>query len=193
MLGPLLLAAAALTIREEPYVLRESCVAGSAVVATLHRGDPVHILFSLSDSGETCYKISVDARGLTVEGSVPAGALAGLEEFERGVRTASSANSVKVTGQFEAPSKRVRPKDNPAILEASRLIERNQPNKALEILEHTLKTGWRDPQALVLAGIASYRNHSPRQAMDFWRESLALEANPEVETLYRNVENAQKH
>src|SRR6202022_3992228 len=102
----------------------------------------------------------------TVEGSVPASARAGREEFERGLRTASSADSVKVTGKIEAPPKRPGPKDSPTILEASRLLESNQPHRALETLEDALKTGGRDPQALVLAGIASYRSDSPRQAME---------------------------
>lgn len=75
----------------------------------------------------------------------------------------------------------------PAVTRAARLLEANQPAKALQTLQPLL-TGDRDPDLLYLAGLAAYRNDQIKDALLYWRQSLELRPNQPLERLYRRVE-----
>ncbi len=69
------------------------------------------------------------------------------------------------------------------------LIETNQPRKALELIETgLLRSSRKDPFVLSLAGLAAYQSDQPRQALQYWGESLAVRPNPSIESLYRKAQ-----
>jgi hypothetical protein len=67
------------------------------------------------------------------------------------------------------------------------LIEASQPVKALEILEAELKKR-KDPGLLTLAGVAAWRSDEVPKALEYWRQSLDLQPNAELEAMYKRVE-----
>ena len=192
MTGLLLFFVSAISLKTDGFALRESCDSDSTVIATLHRADPIQIRFGLADGNAMCYKVSVVVDGKAVEGSIPARALIGVEEFERERQNAASGASIRVLRAAETapPAVAVKPggRKSAALTDASRLIEQNQPNKALAILESSLRQSRKDPQALMMAGIAAYRSDNAKLALEYWKESLALEPNADVERIYRKVQ-----
>src|SRR5258708_19544134 len=77
---------------------------------------------------------------------------------------------------------------NNVTVQAAHLIESSQPAKALEILEPAIKKQQRDPNLLALAGIAAWRSDEPKRALEYWRGSIALHPNPDLERLVHRVE-----
>lgn len=89
MVGPLLLYLFAVTVKQDPTVVRSGCGDDEPVVAHLAAGTPVEIRFALAD-GSACYKVSAGA----VIGYVAGPDLAGLDEFERQRRGGQSVSQV---------------------------------------------------------------------------------------------------
>lgn len=190
-----ILGLAAVTVRE-PAALRSSCAPDSPAVARLEAGTEVTVRFSVG--GEDCYKIAAGK----LEGYLGSGSLQGLESFDRARRSAAwldaetilrsvaSSESTPAQKAADRPATgRLETKTRSSILpEASKLIHESQPAKALEVLQQEMKTHPRDPGVLALAGIAAWRSDDPRRALDYWRDSLAVDPNPELERLYRKVE-----
>ena len=63
--------------------------------------------------------------------------------------------------------------------------------RALEILEGELRKK-KDPSLFALAGVAAWRSDDPRQAIAYWRSSVAMEPNPEIDKLIARVERERK-
>jgi hypothetical protein len=70
---------------------------------------------------------------------------------------------------------------------AAHLIETSQPAKALQVLEEVVKKQ-RDPGLLALAGIAAWRSDDAKRALEYWRASIHLHPNSDLERLVRRVE-----
>jgi hypothetical protein len=51
----------------------------------------------------------------------------------------------------------------------------------------------RDPALLSMAGVAAWRADEAKLALQYWRESLDLAPNPDIEKLYQRVEKEQTH
>jgi hypothetical protein len=71
--------------------------------------------------------------------------------------------------------------------QAAALIEASQPGKALELLENELRKK-SDPTMLALAGVAAWRSDDPQRALVYWKNSLELQPNAELERLYKRIE-----
>jgi len=70
---------------------------------------------------------------------------------------------------------------------AIQLLERNQPAEALDILQKFLALFPDNPELLALAGTAAYKSDNLRQALELWKHSLEIKADPMLERSYRAV------
>jgi hypothetical protein len=183
----LFLAAAVQTVKVDQFPLRSGCAEGDSIVARLHAGDPVQIRFSLAGASQPCFVVSATVDGKSVEGNLPADALTGLEEFDRSRRAALAVGApVNGTKADRVPLPPVK-SNSPEMDRAVGLLERNQPEQALEILQKFLHLFPKDPQLLALAGTAAYKGDHLRQALEFWKESLEINPDPLVERAYKSA------
>jgi tetratricopeptide (TPR) repeat protein len=74
---------------------------------------------------------------------------------------------------------------SPEMDRAIQLLERNQPTEALDILQKFLALFPNNPELLALAGTAAYKSDNLRQAVEYWKHSLDIKADPNVERSYR--------
>jgi hypothetical protein len=135
------------------------------------------------------YKVTIDTDGKTLDGFSPASAISGLEEFEKGLRDASWLDASQVLGSIRAASHQMPSLGGATVAssQAAALIESSQPGRDLELLENELRKK-SDPTMLALAGIAAWRSDDPQRALIYWKNSLAVQPNPDLERLYRRVE-----
>jgi tetratricopeptide (TPR) repeat protein len=186
IIAVLFLAAATQTVKFDQYPLRSGCEPGDPVVTKLHAGDPVRIKFSLAGAAQPCYVVSATVDGKVVDGNLPADALTGLEEFERSRRDAApvSASAAPSTrAGIQPPTSNTRP--SPEMDRAIQLLERNQPGEALGILQKFQKLFPNNPELLALCGTAAYKSDNLRLALDYWKQSLDIQADPQVERTYK--------
>jgi tetratricopeptide (TPR) repeat protein len=180
------LAAAAQTVTVDQYPLRSGCSEADPVVARLHAGDPVQVRFSLAGGTQPCFVVSATVDGKTVEGNLPASALAGIDEFERARRGAASVVTPAITAAAPPAVRLPAVKSaNPEIERAIELIDRNQPDQALDILQKALKAAPNNAGLLALCGSAAYKRDNLPQALRYWKESLAITADPQVGSAYQ--------
>jgi tetratricopeptide (TPR) repeat protein len=178
---------AALAVKQDQTPLRSGCEAGDEAIATLPAGTPVEVRFRVAD-GSDCFKIAATVDGKPVVGYVPASALSNVDQFEQQRNAAVSLDSSRALNPVEAESKKlVARSTDPALKQASQLIEANQPTRALEILEPMLKRDPKNPDLLLLAGLAAYRADQARTALDYWKQSLDLAPNDALERIYDKV------
>jgi hypothetical protein len=143
--------------------------------------------------------VSLDVDGKTLEGSLPASAIASTEEFDQARRQAVWMDTPLIVSTIRAsaalPSLRASAGVTGATAavaqKAADLISSSRPQKALELLEPELRTH-RDPGLLALAGVAAWRSDDTRLALEYLRASLDIVPSPEVEKLYRQVERESK-
>jgi hypothetical protein len=185
----------ALTVKEDHASLRSGCSVDSDVVATLAGGAPLTIRYVLSGESTPCYKVAAEAGGKTFEGYLPVEAIAGLEDFEKGRREAAWLDTAQVMSAIHAsetpPSLAVGGNSRVLASQVTKLIETSQPAKALALLEPEIRKR-PDPALLALAGVAAWRADDSRRALEFWRGSLDLSPNPDIESLYKRVERETK-
>jgi hypothetical protein len=175
-------------VRQPGTPLRDGCSADSDVLTMLDAGAPVTIRYALSGESVPCYKVSVEAAGKTVDGFLPAAAIAGLDEFEKGLRDASVVDTQQIVNSIRnaAPAPSLK-SPNPVSEQAAQLIEASQPGKALELLENELRKK-SDPTLLGLAGLAAWKSDDAQRALIYWKDSLDMQPNPDLERLYRRVQ-----
>ncbi len=185
---PLFLLAAAV-VKDPGADLRQSCAADSAAVATVPAGTAVTIRYSLSGQSLPCYKVTVDLPSGPRDGYLSPAAIGNLEEFDAARKKGGRVNPLEVMGAVRPsrPSGGSAESSTTVAQEATRLIDASQPGRALSLLEGELKQR-RDPGLLALAGAAAWRGDDPKKALGYWRESLAIAPNPQLEDLYRRVE-----
>ena len=187
MLAHSLLLLAALAVKQDQTPLRSGCEAADETIATLPAGTPVEVRFRVAD-GSDCFKIAATVNGKPVVGYVPASALSNVDQFEQQRNAAVSLDSSRALNPVEVESKKVAARSSdPALKQASQLIEANQPTRALEILEPMLKRDPKNPDLLLLAGLAAYRADQARTALDYWKQSLDLAPNDALERIYDKV------
>jgi len=183
LIAAIALALSANVVSVDNSPLRAGCDANAKVVGQLSQGDPVEIRFALAGGSGTCYKVSVQSDGVQLEGYVDAEAIGNLEEFERARRAAAgtshveSANAgldlLRAVATVEARGE--------AAERATALLDENRPNDALTVVEAHLRSSDPDAAMLILAGYAAYQSDRIDLAVDYWKESLALNPNPTVE------------
>src|SRR6266446_4371441 len=175
----------ALTVKEDRAPLRSGCAVDSNVVATLPAGASLTVRYALSGESTACYKVAAEVGGKTVEGYLPADAIDGLDGFDKDRREAAWLDTAQVMSAIRADPA------EPLATQVSKLIETSQPSKALALLEPEIRKR-PDPALLALAGVAAWRADDSRRALEYWRGSLALQPDPEIERLYRRVERETK-
>ena len=176
-------------VKQSSTPLRDGCSADDSVIATLDEGAPITIRYALTGETVPCYKVTVETAGKTLNGFMPASAIAGLDEFEKGLRDASWPDPEKVLGSIKAAAARMPSLSGVTLAnsQAAALIESSQPAKALELLENELRKK-NDPTTLALAGVAAWRSDDPQRALIYWKNSLEMQPNADLERLYRRVE-----
>jgi tetratricopeptide (TPR) repeat protein len=178
---------AALAVKQDQTPLRSGCEAGDETIATLAAGTTVEVRFRVAD-GSDCFKIAATVDGKPVVGYVGASALSNVDQFEQQRTAAASLDSSRALNPVEAESKKVVARStDPALKQASQLLETNQPSRALELLEPLLKRDPRNPDLLLLAGLAAYRADQARTALDYWKQSLDLAPNGALQGIYDKV------
>ena len=189
----LLLLTLAVSVKDTA-TLRKGCTADDDVVVTLAPGEPLIIRFRLASDAGPCYKVAAQADGKNVEGYLPASAIAGLDDFEKGLRDATWVDVRQAVEAIKASSTMPSLASSAATgiaSQASKLIESSRPLKALELLEPELIKK-RDPGLLALAGVAAWRADDSNKALTYWRQSLDIHPNPDIERLYKRVERETK-
>jgi hypothetical protein len=176
-------------VKQPGAPLRDGCSADADLIAKLDGGAPVKIDYALAGESVPCYKVTVEIGGKALAGYMPASAIAGLDEFEKGLRDAGWPDPAKVISSIQAAAAKA-PSLGGATLansQAAALLESSQPAKALELLENELRQK-NDPTTLALAGVAAWRSDDPQRALVYWKNSLDMQPNPDLEKLYRRVE-----
>jgi len=193
---PVLFFFAAMAVRTDQTPLRSGCETGDQVVANLPAGTPVELRFRLSD-GTDCFKISATVAGKDVLGYVPGSALTGLTQFEEDRSASGSASaSVPVDASRDPNRQAVAGKTqymlhttDPALARAAQLLNASQPAQALEELQTAIQRHPRDPNVLMLAGLAAYRSDQLRTALDYWKQSLDIAPNETLNTVYEGAKH----
>jgi hypothetical protein len=198
MLGIVYLLVATLqaaSVKTDHAQLRTGCYPDSDPVAAVQKGQPLTIRYSLAGAADPCYKVAVEQSGKTVEGYLEGSAIDGVDEFDKGVRDATQLDLAHVLGPFKnspMPSMSAQGATGvQAVARATEMIEAGQPGKALALLEPQLVLN-KNPELMMLAGIASWKNDDPKKALEYWRVSLDSQPNPDLERLYRKVEKEAK-
>jgi len=181
----------AAVVKDDRTPLRAGCYSDSKLVTTLPQGATVTIRYALSGESVPCYKVSIEVAGQTVEGYLAADKLLGLDEFDTARRDGRVLDLAQAMGDAHPsidriPGLNVRTSDK-ATTQAAAMIEARQPAKALELLEPELKKR-KNADVLTLAGVAAWQSDRSRQALEYWRDALDLSPNPELESLYHQVE-----
>jgi tetratricopeptide (TPR) repeat protein len=189
-------AGATQTIVVDQYPLRTGCGDGDRVVANLPAGAEVRVKFALVAGAQPCYLVSTSAGGENREGWVRAEALSDAQGFEEQRKAAAP---VLVTAPLRPPSSTSAPRaaDPPGprqftvplaihgeVQRAMELIQRNQPDQAQQIMERLLRQHPRNAGLLAVAGMAAYRNDRLPDALAYWRESLDLKPDADLEQWY---------
>lgn len=186
MILPVALFFASITVRSAHGDLRSGCSSDEELVAKLPPGTVVSLRFAVND-GSDCYKVAALVEGKEVNGYISGSALDGLEQFERERRAAPDGSSIRVITPVEKLQKSVAlQSSDPTLQKVAQLLEANQPSNALNLLQPLLKHP--DPDALFLAGLAAYRSDHIKDALDYWKQSLALRPDDALARFYSKVE-----
>jgi hypothetical protein len=186
----------AISVKQDQTPLRSACDPGAETIANLPAGAEVTIRFALSGESTPCYKISAMVGGNTLSGYVPASALEGLDTFDQGLRDAAWVDVRQVLTAVLPTSSAPRPgdvsKQSALVDQAAVLLESGQPEKALHLIEPAARSA-KEPGLLALAGAAAWRADDSGKALGYWRESLDLQPNAALESLYKRVEKENKN
>jgi hypothetical protein len=190
---PVLFFFAAMAVRTDQTPLRSGCETGDQVVANLPAGTPVELRFRLSD-GTDCFKVAATVGGKDVLGYVPGSALTGLTQFEEDRSASGSASSsVDVSSDLKRPAavpgktQYMLHTTDPSLARAAQLLNASQPAQALEELQTAIQRHPRDPNVLMLAGLAAYRSDQIRAALDYWKQSLDIAPNETLNAVYEGA------
>lgn len=176
-----------MAVRTDQTPLRSGCDAEASLVASLPAGTPVEVRFRLSD-GTDCFKVAATIHGLDVLGYVPASALTGLERYEQERSSAASVDVLRaLTPVVTETKKAIAQTGDPTLDRAQQLLESNQPGQALEQVQIALRKHPRDPNVLVLAGLAAYRADQLREALDYWKQALDIAPDERLSAIYQRV------
>jgi hypothetical protein len=194
---PILLfaAAGAQTIRVDQYALRSGCGQSEQAIAKLPAGTIVNIKFALAGEANPCYLVSATLEGKTLQGYVSADALSDTDTFEQARRSAAPVMITMPPPASKTPAASSRREPPPLqfsvpstvhtdVQKAMDLIRLNQPEQATQIMERLIKRYPKNAGLLAVAGMAAYRNDRLADAIWYWRESLDLRPDPELEQMY---------
>ncbi|HWZ33788.1 MAG TPA: hypothetical protein VNX18_20755 [Bryobacteraceae bacterium] len=184
----------AVSVKQDGTHLRAGCAAEEESLATLASGAQITIRYALSGESVPCYKVTVQSSGKSMEGYLSSSEIEGLDDFEQERRDAARLDINQVMSAIRAstPMPATAPEGMKGIAgEAAQFIQSGQPARALEMLQAELRRR-KDPVLLALAGVAAWKADDTRHALEYWRGSLDLKPNPELEVLVRRVEREAK-
>jgi tetratricopeptide (TPR) repeat protein len=81
------------------------------------------------------------------------------------------------------PVKSTSPEMDRALL----LLQRNQPQQALEILQKFMALFPENPELLSLAGTAAYKSDNLRLALQYWKQALYIKPDPALDRAYQSA------
>jgi hypothetical protein len=184
---PVLFFVAAMAVRADRTPLRSGCDAEDGVVASLPAGTPVEVRFRLAD-GSDCFKVAATIDGKDVLGYVPASALTGLERYEQERSSAASVDTLRALNPVVAETKKaIVNTSDPSLDRASQLLDSNQPAQALDQVQIAIRRHPRDPNVLVLAGLAAYRSDQLHAALNYWKQALDIAPDERLAAVYERV------
>jgi hypothetical protein len=193
------IAAEAVVKLPEGAALRSGgCDQDAEVIATLPAGTRVDLQSSIVDGGGVCFRAVLEWQGRTLRGNIAGSAVAGTETFDQARMLASGGSeSVQVTTARQVESLRKTLSEpslsgsGPILREASRLLDANQPARALEVLGPHVGAG--HPDVLVLAGVAAWKSDQVKLAIEHWKAAQSLRPRPELQAMILKLENEAKH
>jgi len=77
--------------------------------------------------------------------------------------------------------------NDPAVRRAGQLLNRSQPAQAFDLLQSAIERHPRDPDVLLLAGLAAYRSDHLPETLSYWRQSLDLAPNGALNEIYEDA------
>ena len=172
--------------------LRAGCDGRSTELSRLTAGTEVEVKFSMNGEAGACYKVESGGR----TGWLSAGDLEGVEGFDKARRAGNQTNSpdnngpeINKIGKITTSDTRIQGRATETVKKALEMLDQHQPKQALRLMEWSLANeGRKDAFALAVAGVAAYQSDELQRAAEYWRESLALEANPSVERLLERIQ-----
>lgn len=171
-------------------LLRSGCDTESAIVARLPARQALDVKFAFAGT-TPCYKVVATMNGRIVSGYLSPGDLedAGQFDRERQAGTDTSGEIKVITTRLTEVRQRVAsiPHGGPEVKAALDAMERNEPSRALTLLDSVVHSR-PDPNVLALAGVAAWRNDEPTLALDYWRRSLDMRPDPDVRSLLDAVQ-----
>ena len=203
-MGLLIALLLAVSVKENNTVLRSGCAGDAPAVESLAARTPLKLRYALSGESVPCYKVAAEVGGRQIDGYLPAAAIEGLDSFDKDRRDASwvttseALNAIRDTpplAELKAPEGEHTPLPasvKVVLAQAEQLIEANQPGRAMALLEPEIQKR-RDPALFSMAGVAAWRADDAKRALEYWRESLELAPNPDLEKLYKRVEKEQSN
>jgi len=179
----------AISVKQEGTRLRSGCSPDDNSLATLSSGAAVTIRYAISGESTPCYKVAVESGGKSIEGYLSASEIQGIEDFEQERRSAARVSTGEllraIRNSAAFPPAPGIPKGIAG--DAMQLIDSGQPARALAMLEPEIRKK-KDAGLLAIAGVAAWKADDLRRALDYWRGSLELQPNPDLEGLIHRVE-----
>ena len=175
------LPAQAQSIKRDNTELKKSCEPGDEVIDTLPAGASVEIRSGIQD----CYFVQIKYQGKSWYGFLPGDAINGVERMDEERRAAPSIGAG--AARLGPPPVATPENASPNVNKAVQLLSENQPQQALELLEAEAKMSPKDAKLLALAGLAAYRADELVLAVNFLKDSLDLEKNQGLESLYKKI------
>lgn len=182
----LLLLVLAASVKDPGAALRAGCQVETSPIVQLPAGAAVTIRYSLSGETTPCYKVTATIDGKSTDGYLSGDQIEDLESFDK-ARKSGGVIAIREVLEAVAPVKGNTPGAAAVADQASKLIESNRPGQALALLEPEIRRH-PDPGLLAWAGVAAWRGDDPQRALEFWKHSLKLQPNDQVQSLIQQVE-----
>jgi tetratricopeptide (TPR) repeat protein len=185
----------AISVKDDGVPLRSGCASDARIVTTLPAGTLLAVRYALSGEADPCYKVAAELEGKHYEGYLPAAAINGIDVIEKSRKDAAwidlTRGSLAETGAASATSSTsktegLKVRASAAAYHARELMEEGRIEESLTILDAEVKRK-PDVSLLALAGWAAREADQSKRALEYWRASLDLEPNPELEKQYNEL------
>ena len=175
------LAAFAQSVKRDDTELKKGCEPGDEVIDKLPAGASVEVRSGI----QGCYFVQIKHQGKSWYGFLPSDAITGADRMEDERRAAPSIGAA--AARLGPPPVAAPENASINVTKAIQLLSENQPQQALELLEDEVKKSPKDAKLLALAGVAAYRADELVRAVNFLKDSIDLEQNQGLESLYKKI------
>ncbi len=175
--------AATLTVKPDQYHLRAGCADSDPTLVSLAKGHPVQLRFALASGNRSCYAVTVEIDGQRIQGYVGGEALAGLEDFDRARRQASTASLPQAPTPARQIAESVRERSARSanglageVFRAAEAFEAGRSAEAVEILSKAgAPKGHRDASLILAAALLEL--NQPGRALEYLEPALRQSRN----------------